>query len=110
MSCYIIYQYNIIDAERIEQLGPLSLPIVEKFGGELVVASGVDCLEGSTYDRMVAYKFAHTTQAKAFYQSEESQKLAQPRKEITQGIVFCVPEYQAATGSTTIEETQILGL
>jgi hypothetical protein len=31
MSCYIIYHYNILDKERIELLGPLSLPIVESF-------------------------------------------------------------------------------
>jgi uncharacterized protein (DUF1330 family) len=43
MSCYIIYHYNIFDEERIKLLGPLSLPIVEKFGGELVVASSVTC-------------------------------------------------------------------
>ena len=56
MKCYIIYHYNILDTERIEQLGPLSLPIVEKYGRELVVGSSVHCLEGSTYTHMVAYR------------------------------------------------------
>jgi len=94
MSCYIIYQYNILDKQRIELLGPLSLPIVEKFGGELMVASFVDCLEGSTYDHMVAYKFKNKVLAKSFYESEESQELAKLRKEITEGFTIFVPEYE----------------
>lgn len=94
MKCYIIYHYNILDTERIEQLGPLSLPIVEKYGGELVVGSSVHCLEGSTYTHMVAYRFKNKEMAKAFFESEESQNLSKLRQEITEGIVVFVPEYQ----------------
>ena len=57
MSGYIIYHYNILDKERINELGPLSLPILEKYGGELVVGSSVTRLEGSPYTHMVVYKF-----------------------------------------------------
>lgn len=95
MSGYIIYHYNITDKERIDQLGPLSLPIIEKYAGELVVASGVRVLEGSPYTNMVIYKFQSMEAAKAFYESEESQELAKLRNEITEGIVIFVPEYAA---------------
>lgn len=57
MSGFIIYHYNIVDKVRINELGPLSLPIIEKYGGVLVVASAVTCLEGSPYTHMVVYKF-----------------------------------------------------
>ena len=93
MSGYIIYHYNITDIERIDQLGPLSLPIIEKYAGELVVASGVRVLEGSPYTNMVIYKFQSMEAAKAFYESEESKELSKLRNEITEGVVICVPEY-----------------
>jgi len=93
MSGYIIYHYNIVDKERINELGPLSLPIVEKYNGELVVASSVTCLEGSPYTHMVVYKFASTEKAQAFYDSEESRELSKLRNEVTEGFVIIVPEY-----------------
>ncbi|MBL4666261.1 MAG: DUF1330 domain-containing protein [Sneathiella sp.] len=93
MSGYIIYHYNIIDKKRINELGPLSLPIVEKYGGELVVASSVTRLEGSPYTHMVVYKFASKERAQAFYESEESRKLSKLRNKVTEGFVVIVPEY-----------------
>ncbi|SIT19090.1 Uncharacterized conserved protein, DUF1330 family [Thalassolituus maritimus] len=95
MSGYIIYHYNIIDEKRIDQLGPLSLPIVEKYSGKLVVGSGVRVLEGSPYTNMVIYKFKSIESAKVFYESKEAQELSKLRNEITEGIVVFVPEYGA---------------
>lgn len=98
MSCYIIYHYNILDKERIEQLGPLSLPIIEKFGGTLVIANYVNCLEGSSpYSHMVAYQFKSKELAEQFYYSEESQELSKLRNEITEGFVVLMPQYEAMT-------------
>jgi len=97
MSCYIIYHYNILDKERIELLGPLSLPIVEKHGGELVIANYADCLEGSSpYKHMVVYKFKSKEIAKNFYESEESRELSKLRNEITEGFALLMPEYEAS--------------
>jgi len=93
MSGYIIYHYNIIDQTRIDELGPLSLPILEKYSGELVVGSGVRVLEGSSYTNMVIYKFKSLDAAKAFYESEEAQELSKLRNEITEGFVVFVPEH-----------------
>lgn len=96
MSCYIIYNYNIIDKERIELLGPLSLPIVEKFGGELIIANTTTCLEGSSpYSHMVAYRFKSEEIAKNFYKSEESKELSKLRNEITEGMTLLIPQYEA---------------
>lgn len=95
MSCYIIYHYNILDKERIEMLGPLSLPIVEKFGGELVIASHADYLEGSSpYSHMVVYKFISKELAKNFYESEESRGLSKLRNEVTEGFAVLMPHYE----------------
>jgi uncharacterized protein (DUF1330 family) len=93
MSGYIIYHYNIVDKERINELGPLSLPIVEKYNGELIVASTVARLEGSPYTHMVIYKFNSMEQAQAFYESEESRELSKLRNKVTEGFVVIVSEY-----------------
>ena len=96
MSGYIIYHYNVIDRTRINELGPLSLPIIEQYGGELMVASTVDCVEGSTYSHMVVYKFESLKKAQNFYHSEESQTLSKLRQQLTEGFVVIVPEFQTA--------------
>jgi len=94
MSCYIIYHYNIIDKERIELLGPLSMPIVEKFGGELIIANYADFLEGtSQYTHMVVYKFDSKERAKAFYACEENRALSKLRNEVTEGFAVLMPQY-----------------
>lgn len=98
MSHYIIYHYNILDREKIAQLGPLSLPIVKKFGGQLVIGSNVSCLEGSSYTHMVAYTFSDKDSAYKFYTSAESRELSKLRNEITEGVVIMVPEYPAFCG------------
>jgi uncharacterized protein (DUF1330 family) len=95
MNYYIIYHYNILDRERIELLGPLSAPIVEKFGGELVIANYLDFLEGSSpYSHMVVYKFKSKVLAKSFYESEESRALSKLRNEITEGFVVLMPQFE----------------
>ena len=93
MSWYIIYHYNVTDRSRIEELGPKSLPIVKKYGGELVVAGCVSVLEGGSFSHMVAYRFKDQEAANIFYQSEESRALSVLRNEITDGVVLSVPEY-----------------
>lgn len=93
MSGYIIYHYNVVDKERINELGPLSLPIIEKHNGELIVASTVTSLEGSPYTHMVVYKFNSMKKAQAFYDSEESRELSKLRNKVTEGFVVIVPEY-----------------
>ncbi|WP_027856632.1 DUF1330 domain-containing protein [Marinobacterium jannaschii] len=97
MSGYIIYHYNILDDERISELGPLSLPVLEKYSGELVVGSGVRVLEGTPYTNMVMYKFKSIDTAKKFYDTAEARQLSKLRNEITDGIVMLVPEYSSDT-------------
>jgi len=97
MSCYVIYHYNITDKERIELLGPLSVPIVERFGGELIIANHVDCLEGSSpYSHMVVYKFNSKELAKSFYESSESRELSKLRNEVTEGFVVLMPQFEVS--------------
>lgn len=93
MSGYLIYNYNVIDKKRINELGPLSLPIVQKYGGELIVASLVTELEGSSYSHMVVYKFSSKEKAQAFYDSDESIELSKLRNKVTEGTVVIVSAF-----------------
>lgn len=92
MAGYVLYHYNIIDRSRIDELGPLSLPIVEKYGGQLVIASPVKTLVGSTpYASMVMYEFFNFTKALEFYQSPEMAKLAEFRDQVIEGFATVIP-------------------
>lgn len=95
MSGYIVCHYNILDRSRIDELGPLSLPIVEKYGGEICIASPVTRLEESPYSHMVVYRFPDAASARAYYESEENQKFVKLRREITDGMVVFAPGYES---------------
>jgi len=94
MSGYIIFHYNVLDGVRIEELGPRSLPVLHKFGGELVIGSYVIRLEGSPFTHMVAYKFPSQEAAMAYYESGEIQTLSTLRREITEGFAIYVPAFE----------------
>jgi uncharacterized protein (DUF1330 family) len=77
MAGYVLHHYNNIDRSRIDELGPMSLPIVEKYDGELIVDSPVKTLISSrSYTSMVIYKFDHFEEALEFYHSSEMTELA----------------------------------
>ena len=74
MAGYILHYYNIIDRSRVDELGPLSLPGVEKYGGEIMVASPVKMLKGKTaYSNMIIYKFKSFETALECHQSESAE-------------------------------------
>jgi uncharacterized protein (DUF1330 family) len=92
MAGYVLHHYNIIDRSRIDDLGPMSLPILEKYGGELIVASPVKTLAGSTsYASMVIYKFDSFEAALEFYHSPEMTELAEFRNKVIEGFATVLP-------------------
>jgi uncharacterized protein (DUF1330 family) len=92
MAGYVLHHYNIIDRSRIDELGPMSLPIVEKYGGELIVASPVKTLAGSTsYANLVIYKFDSFEAALEFYHSPEMTELAKFRNQVIEGFATVIP-------------------
>ncbi|MEP3277583.1 MAG: DUF1330 domain-containing protein [Stappiaceae bacterium] len=94
MAGYVLHHYNIIDRSRIDELGPKSLPIVEKYGGELIVASPVKTLIGSTsYSSMVVYEFASFEAALEFYNSPEMADLAEFRNQVIDGFATVLPDH-----------------
>ncbi len=91
MSGFVIHHYNIIDRSRVDELGPLSLPIVEKHGGTILIASPVKALKGTTYSHMVVYQFDSFDAALTFYHSSEMQEFAALRDQIIDGISMVLP-------------------
>ena len=93
MKGYIFCHYNVTDTDRIDELGPIALPIVEKYGGRILVASASKNLENSPYSRMVVYEFPSPENAKAYYESDENQAVVKLRQAMTDGIVMFAPGY-----------------
>lgn len=93
MSGYIINHYNILDHSRIEELGPLYTPVLEKYKGEVAIGDYVIPLEGAPYSHLVAYKLASQKDALEFYNSTEHEEISKTRNQITNGIVLMVPEF-----------------
>ena len=70
----------------------MSLPIVDKYGGELIVGSPVKTLAGSTsYTSMVIYKFESFEAALTFYHSPEMAELATFRDQVIEGFATVIP-------------------
>ncbi len=92
MSGFIIHHYNITDRSRIDQLGPLSRPIVEKYGGAILISSPIKAFKGnSPYVSMVVYQFDDFDAALACYHSSEMQDLTPLRDQIIDGISMILP-------------------
>ncbi len=95
MAGYILHYYNIIDRSRIDELGPLSLPNVEKYGGVVMVGSPVKTLEGkSAYSSMVIYKFDSFEAALECYNSPVSAEFAEVRSQSIDGISMVLPGHE----------------
>ena len=93
MSAYLIFQYRILDRSRIDELGPLVEPLMEKYNGEIAIADYIIAVEGTTYTHMVAYKFDSKQTALNFYNSKEHLEISKLRTKITEGTVMLVPEF-----------------
>ena len=93
MSAYLIFQYNILDRSRINELGPLIDPLLKKYNGEITIGDYVQELEGAAYSHIVAYKFSSQQTALDFYNSPEHQEISKIRNAITNGTVIVVPEF-----------------
>lgn len=91
MSGFVIFHYNIIDRSRVDELGPLSMAIVEKHGAEILVASPVKPQEGTTYSHMIIYRLESFDAALKFYHCDEMKELAKLRNQIIQGISMILP-------------------
>lgn len=91
MSAYIIFNYKILDRNKINELGEKVKPIDKRYGAEVIVGSPVKSIEGNTLPNMVIYKFINFEAAKKWYYSEEHQEVSVFRNAITEGWATIIP-------------------
>ena len=91
MSSYVVFNYKILDRNKIDELTARVTPINEKYGAEVIVGSPVKTVEGQALPSMVIYKFPNFELAKNWYYSEEHQELSVFRQAITEGWATILP-------------------
>lgn len=91
MTAYVIFNYQILDRSRIDELTKQSQPIDQKYNAEVIIGSPVKTVEGETFPNMVIYKFKDFETAQAWYHCEEQQELSKFRNEITKGWAAILP-------------------
>ena len=92
MTTYAIARITIQDRERYGQYEAGFMEIFERYEGRVLsVDEAPDLLEGSwDVTRTVLLEFPSTEAAKAWYESEEYQSIAQHRFDSSQGDVVLV--------------------
>lgn len=106
MSAYIIFNYDITDRSKIDELTELSSPVNKKYGATVLIGSPVKTLEGSAHSGMVVLEFKNFEAAEKFYYSDENKELSVLRNKITKGWAAIVPgdsETQKLVGSGYFE-------
>lgn len=102
MAGYALHHYNILDVTRIDELGPLTLPIAEKYGAEIMIASPAKALKGKTdHSHMVVYKLKNFDAALAFYHSPELAELAEFRDQVIEGFSMVLPGHEETEAVVT---------
>ncbi len=91
MSGYIIYNYEITDRSKIDELTQLSLPVNDKYNAKVVIGSPVKAVEGKVSPHIVMLEFLNFDAAKDYYYSDEHQELSKLRNAITRGWAAIVP-------------------
>jgi uncharacterized protein (DUF1330 family) len=93
MTAYLIVDTELTDPELYETYKVQAKPIVEKFGGEYLARGGELTLKETdrwTPMRVVVIRFPNMTQAHAFYESEEYQKVLPISRQAAKRTVFFV--------------------
>ena len=91
MAGYLLFNYNITDRSKIDELTELSLPVDQKYGAEVIIGSPLKTVEGEALSHVVILKFSSFKAAQDYYNSEENKELTTLRNQITEGWVAIVP-------------------
>ena len=92
MSGYVVFNYKILDRNRIDELTERCKSVNEKYGAEVIVGTPVKTVEGEALPNMVIYKFKNFEAEKNWYYAEEGKETSKFRKEITEGCATIIPD------------------
>jgi uncharacterized protein (DUF1330 family) len=92
MSAYVIVNNTPTDPEKLKEYGGQAGPIVQKYGGELVLSGAVtDVLHGDhAHPRCVILKFENAEAARTWYNSAEYQAIIPTRNEGADTVFYVV--------------------
>ncbi len=89
MSVYFIVSYDIEDPEKFESYPPRVIPLLQKYGAEiLVVDDEAKTIEGSGHDINVVLRFDSEEVAMKFYNDPEYEPVKKIRLDSTKNGTF----------------------
>lgn len=85
MTAYCIFQVTVNDPVRYAEYAKHTPRVINKFGGKMIVRGGdLEVLEGQAGgQRVVVIEFPDRAAAKAFYNSDEYQKILKIRQPVS---------------------------
>ncbi len=97
MPSYIVFNYEITDRSRIEELSRRSKisNANSVYKPKLIAATCVDTVEGKALSHLVMYEFENIEAATGWYYEDSAKDVSDLRKEITNGWVSIIPGYSA---------------
>lgn len=97
MPAYIIFNYEITDRSRIEELSRRAkiCDANSQYQSKLLAATCVEALEGNALPHLVMYEFDNIDIATKWYYEDSSKDMSELRKDITKGWVSIIPGYVA---------------
>jgi uncharacterized protein (DUF1330 family) len=103
MPVYVIFNQKITDIEKYKEYSGLAAPLVQKYGGKIVVAEpNADILEGSPFPMIAILEFESKEAAHRWYNSPEVQGTIAMRFASTEGWAVTAPKYM---GKLTVTST-----
>ena len=93
MPSYIIFNYEITDRSKIEELSRRSKisDANSAYKPKLIAATCVDTVEGKALPHLVMYEFENIEKATSWYYEDSAKDVSALRKEITNGWVSIIP-------------------
>ena len=93
MPAYIMFNYEITDRSRIEELSRRSKisDANSQYKSKLIAATCVETVEGKALPHLVMYEFENMDVATKWYYQDSNQDVAKLRQEITNGWVSIIP-------------------
>ena len=92
MTAYVIAQFTVTDCEGFEAYRQAAPPIIEAYGGRMLVRGGaITSVDGDTdRPKMIVLEFPDKAAAERFYNSPEYQAIMPLRRDHTEGTVSIV--------------------
>jgi uncharacterized protein (DUF1330 family) len=88
MTAYVVANYRITNPEGYSEYPPLASAAISSHGGEILVADrDSEALDGSPGNVTVVVRFASKEAAKAWYESDEYQKIRYLRTDNSVGFL-----------------------